>query len=284
MPTISVVVPIYNRRNNLRLTLTALDKQSVRDFEVIVADDGSYDDPLNVLYEFEGRFPYSYVYRQHDVPRISRARNDGARLAGGSAVLFIDSDVMLNPTAIGHYVNLHAANPDLVICGRYDWLPPQIITAAEVHTHWEVIIEGDMPEMLLPGEPQGIIGPDPRVKMPGWFDSQTIRRERYGLYVYSGNLLVPKKLYWNIGGFDEHMTGHGAEDQEFGIRCQASRIPIMFTDLTIGYHVYHHRDQPKNQMECWENARYIARKYDLASLGIRLGEPGKDVEHLKWMR
>jgi len=271
---------VYNRRNNLRLTLAALDKQSVRDFEVILADDGSYDDPLNVLYEFEGRFSFSYIYRQHDVPRASRARNDGARLASGTAILFVDSDVMLNPSAVGHYANLHEANPDLMICGRYDWLPPQMITVDEVHTDWETIIEGKMPEMLLPGEPEGIIGPDPREEV---FGSSKIYRERYALNVFSGNLLIPTKLYWNLGGFDEEMTGHGAEDQEFGIRCQAAKVPVMFTDLTIGYHVYHHRNEEKNQVECWKNACYIAEKHDLEALGIQIGKPGPDAGVLEWL-
>jgi len=263
--------------------LVALDKQSVKDFEVIVADDGSYDDPLNVLYEFEGRFPYSYVFRQHDVARPSRARNDGARLAGGSALLFVDSDVMLNPTAIGHYINLHKANPDLIICGRYDWLPPQIIRPEDLHNSWEDVIEGKLPKMLTPGDPVGIIGPDPRAAREGWFDTLTIRREFYGLQVYSGNLLVPKELYWKVGGFDEGITGHGAEDQEFGIRCQSQHVPIMFTELTRGYHIYHHRDQLANQRSCWENARYIAKKFALETLGIRLGVPGDDPSHLVYL-
>jgi len=260
-----------------------LDKQTSKDFEVILADDGSDDNPFAVLQEFKDRFPYSYVFRYHDGMRLSRARNDGARLASGSAILFIDSDILLVPQAVEHYLNIHEANPDIIICGRYDWLPPQIIQVDDVHYRWEDIITGQMPKMLIPGDPQGPSGEDKRAKLPRWFNSMAIRREHYGLYVYGGNLLVPKQVYWDIGGFDEAMVGHGAEDQEFGIRCQGQARPIMFTELTRGYHVYHHRDQLKIQQECWDNVAYIAKKHDLAAQGMRVGVNGKELQHLAWL-
>jgi len=274
---ISVIMPIYNRRDNLRLCLAALDKQTMPDFEVVLAGDGSQDDPLAVFHEFDNRFQQRYVWHQRRGVQIALSRNEGCAIAQGDAFLFLDSDVMLNPCAIGHYLNIYAANPDVIVAGRYDWLPPQHITVYDVHNKWEQVIHGEMMQMDVGGAPQGIVGPDPRHENPNLFNSSVIQYGPYCLSLFSGNLLVPRTVFFGVQRFDAAMVGHGGEDAEFGMRAQILQVPVIFADEVVGYHIYHRRDQPKNREELIANAAYIEHKHDLASLGLRRGKPGESI-------
>ena len=274
---ISVIIPVFNRRENLRLCLAALDKQTVPNFEVVLADDGSDDDPLSVFHEFDTRFEQRYVWHERRGVQIALCRNEGAAIAQRKAFLFLDSDVLLNPTALGHYTNILKANPDVIVAGRYDWLPPQLISAHDVHNKWEQIIRGEMPPMEIGGAPLGLLGPDPRLQNPNLFNSSIIQYGPYCLSLFSGNLLIPRRVFFALGGFDAAMVGHGGEDAEFGMRAQKAQIPVIFSSEVVGYHVYHDRDQPKNRQELMGNAKYIGRKHHLASLGVRDGTSGESI-------
>jgi glycosyltransferase involved in cell wall biosynthesis len=98
-PFVSVVIPCYNRVSFLHETLQSLESQTTTDIEVIVVNDGS-DDPscLRCLHELRagGRV------RVLDLPHggVSAARNAGAVAARSEFLMFLDSDDLLDPTAI----------------------------------------------------------------------------------------------------------------------------------------------------------------------------------------
>ena len=277
---ISIIIPIYQRRANLRLVLKALELQSNQDFEVIIADDGSDDDPLGVISSYAARLPaVRYCWQKHDGFRAAMARNMGTALARGSALLFIDSDILLNRTALEHYANIHKANPTVIIAGQYDWLPPMMVKEADVDIRWQVLVAGALPVPRADEPTVGIVGLDPRAarveNVPYRFDSTKVVWRQYALMLFSGNLLVPTDTYREIGGFDENMVGHGAEDCEFAIRAELASLPVIFSAEVIGYHVYHWRDQARNEFEVRENVEYIRDKHDLLALGIAPGGAGQ---------
>jgi len=272
---LSIVIPIYNRRNGLRLCLAALDKQSVKDFEVVIADDGSDDEPFMVLKEYIQALSCRYVWHERRGVQIAATRNEGVRIAQGNPFLFLDSDVLLNPTAIGHYMNIYNANPDVVVAGRYDWLPPMQAAVYSVHYNWDRLIRGELPPMPIEGEPEGIQGPDPRLENPNLFNSGVIQQDPYCLSMFSGNLLVPRHIFDSVGGWDGNMIGHGGEDAEFGMRLQEAGIPVIFADEVVGYHFYHERDQARNISELRVNCSYMAAQHNFASLGVRFGSKGE---------
>jgi len=252
---ISVIIPIYNRRDNLRLVLAALDRQSFKDFEVVVSDDGSTDDPVGVLHEFDTRLNLRYCWQQHKGYRLSKVRNNGARIATGEAYIFVDSDVMLNRYALEHYYNIYLACPSIIIGGRYDWLPP----IREYEQGMEVV---------------GIQGVDPRCEDPtflGWDDTEAGLRTKYALHLYGGNQLIPANVYRILGGYDENMTGHGGEDAEFGMRAEKEGLKALFSEKVIGWHLYHDRDQAKNEEEVAKNIEYLEKKHNIGKFGIVKG-------------
>ncbi len=274
---LSVIIPIYNRRDQLYLTLTALDCQGCRDFEVIVADDGSTDEPDTVVANFS-TLNVSYLRLEHDGFGANRCRNAGASMAApdSTAFVFLDSGILLNKHALQHYYNLFAGNGNKFIAGRYDWLPPMQITPADIIGNWQAIVEGRLPHSRSWNvmELDGIVGIDPREKkQPGIFDWRTQGvLGNYCLELYGGNLLVPREIFTALGGFDEAMDRHGGEDCEFAIRAQKAGYQVVFADEPIGYHMYHSRDQEANEVSVAANIEYIRAKHDLQALGIVNGD------------
>jgi glycosyltransferase involved in cell wall biosynthesis len=88
-PAVSVIIPTYNRRDELRQTLEALAAQEfpAAEFEVIVADDGSSDDSAEVAASFDGPLRLKYVWQEDLGHRCAAARNFGARQAGRPRLL-----------------------------------------------------------------------------------------------------------------------------------------------------------------------------------------------------
>jgi len=99
-PRLSVVVPTYNRREQVALCVRALlgSKASPGDWELIVVDDGSTDRTFRYLnFEFGHYVNLRYVQRMKNVGKTNNAglaRNCGLRAARGNVVVFSDSDIV----------------------------------------------------------------------------------------------------------------------------------------------------------------------------------------------
>lgn len=88
MPQVSVIIPTYNRAQLIRETLSSVFAQTFRDFEVIVIDDGSTDDTLDVLNEYSNGIE---LYRISHSGQAA-ARNIGLQRSSSEYVAFLDSD------------------------------------------------------------------------------------------------------------------------------------------------------------------------------------------------
>ena len=90
-PSISLVIPSYNRAHLIVETLSSAVRQTSPFSEIIVIDDGSTDDTQSVIAYF-GR---AVVYRKTENGGVQRARNLGAEMANSAWVAFCDSDDLL---------------------------------------------------------------------------------------------------------------------------------------------------------------------------------------------
>ena len=90
----SLVIPVYNRPEEVRELLESLTRQELFDFEVIIVEDGSSISSQEVVDSYQGSLP---ILRYIAVPNggPSRARNIGAREARGEYIIILDSDVVV---------------------------------------------------------------------------------------------------------------------------------------------------------------------------------------------
>ncbi|MEE3368094.1 MAG: glycosyltransferase family A protein [Planctomycetota bacterium] len=119
-PHISVVIPTHNRERLLPRTIDSLLAQRFTEYEIIVVDDGSTDGTRKVVEQYLRTEPrISYHYQQNQ--GACAARNQGAALARGDYLAFLDSDDEVDSQWLEHFADAIAAhNAAIVSCGcRY---------------------------------------------------------------------------------------------------------------------------------------------------------------------
>jgi glycosyltransferase involved in cell wall biosynthesis len=117
---LSVVIPTWNRREQLRSCLESLEPQtaSAAEFEVIVAVDGSRDGTLDMLAELQTSYSVTVVSLRRSGP--SAARNAGAERAAGRLLLFIDDDVVASESLVSAHLEAHRASERVVGVGAIE--------------------------------------------------------------------------------------------------------------------------------------------------------------------
>ncbi|WP_298060138.1 glycosyltransferase, partial [uncultured Fusobacterium sp.] len=94
---ISVIVTLYNRLEYARNMILSLLHQTLMIDELVFADDGSKDDVADVIKDLVDRCPFEIkgVYQEDIGFRLARSRNNGARVATGDFLIFLDQDVIM---------------------------------------------------------------------------------------------------------------------------------------------------------------------------------------------
>lgn len=222
---LSVVIPSRDRAENLFHTIEALKNQTLSktEYEVIVVDDNSTDGTNDLLPDLRDNWNFKYIFSNVPKPHSWNAsviRNMGALIADSStsAFVFVDSDVILPPHALQTYVDDLSENKDRVIIAPYDFYK-----------------QGN----------EQIAQPDVRnkkfdeVKIEDTFDSV-----HDGLACFGGNLVIPKDIFWGVGGFspDIHI---GLEDGDMGLKLWKKHTKFSYEARTRGKHQWH--ETPKDR-------------------------------------
>ena len=111
-PLISVIIPTYNRGWIIEEAVDSVLSQVYRDFELIIVDDGSTDNTLEILNSYQDDIT---VFRQNN-HGVSTARNRGITAASGRFIAFLDSDDLWLPQKLFRQVEFFNKNQDAQIC------------------------------------------------------------------------------------------------------------------------------------------------------------------------
>jgi glycosyltransferase involved in cell wall biosynthesis len=133
-PFISIIIPTYNRAHLICKTLTSVLNQAYKNFEVIIVDDGSTDNTMEVVKEFirKNNLKNFHYYFKENAERAA-ARNFGLTLAKGDYVNFVDSDDILlyNHLSEALLAINELSNPE-VFHLNYAWVTPDLKITKEV--------------------------------------------------------------------------------------------------------------------------------------------------------
>lgn len=115
-PCISVIVPVYDVADYVAACIASLRSQTLKDFEVIVVDDGSTDSSAEIAAHAMSGDPRFQLIRQ-DNRGLSGARNTGLRQARGDFIAFVDSDDRVAPDFLQTLLDaLQTTGGDWVAC------------------------------------------------------------------------------------------------------------------------------------------------------------------------
>ena len=121
-PFFSIVVPTFNRSAILLNRLEAVLKQSLKDFEIIVIDDGSTDNTTEILQPVLKIDNRVKLFKQDNKER-GAARNFGFSKANGIYVIFFDSDDLMHENHLSVlYKNIQEQNYPLFIATKFDFI------------------------------------------------------------------------------------------------------------------------------------------------------------------
>lgn len=266
----SVIISTYNSPQWLEKVLFGYACQTVRDFEIVVADDGSGDETRRLVERFAAALPVPlrHVWHEDRGFRKCAILNKAIVAAGGDYLVFTDGDCI--PRADFLAQHLRHAERGRFLSGGYCRLP--LRTSLE-------IAEAD-------------------IRSQRCFDVGWLRRHGYAptlkwLKILARplridgllNALTPAKATFNgnnsscfrkdavaAGGFDERM-GYGGEDREFGYRLQNAGIrPKLIRYSALCLHLEHQRGYVDMQIRL-ENEKIIAatRAHKTTRTGHGLG-------------
>ena len=112
--TVSVIVPVYNSKAYLERCVDAILTQTYSDLEVVLVDDGSSDNSLEICREYEKKDPRIKVFHKEN-GGSSSARNVGIKEATGEYICFCDSDDYYEKDIIENLMKVFNENSDAVI-------------------------------------------------------------------------------------------------------------------------------------------------------------------------
>jgi len=123
-PLFSVVIPAYNASYFIRNTLDSVRFQTFDDYEIIIVNDGSRDDTLEVAKAYFKDFPnLSYKLINQENKGIGGARNSGIKVAEGKFIAFLDADDKWYKEKLLTLANYIETNPDVdLICHDEYWV------------------------------------------------------------------------------------------------------------------------------------------------------------------
>jgi len=226
----SVIIPTYNGENKITACLEALVNQTFKDFEILVAIDGSTDKTRLIVESFRNKFKKVRIIEQENGGR-SKIRNFAAENCSSEILIFFDDDMRPLSNVLQSHVDHHLKNASSIFVGGQKSDPSK---AKSDFDNYRINREKKW-EQSLPKE-KG------KTTMP---------------FITAAHFSLPRNLFSSLNGFDEKLTD--CEDYDLAVRAFENSMPIYLYQDAIAYH-----DDPLTLKN------YISRKRQYAQALILL--------------
>lgn len=242
MSRVSIIISFYNKIDVLKLLFVALECQTFKDFEVLVADDGSSSDVVSELKRIIPTLPFvvKHVWHEDLGWRKNKILNLAVAHAESDLLIFMDGDCLPHRSFVEDHLNV--AKRGEVSTGRRVMLTDRItkkINADNIRSGilgyklffqllYDTAIKGKITKM------EQMI----RLK-PDWFRHLIVRDSKR--FILGCNFSMFKNDLIQIDGFDERFVHPGyGEDIDLGNRLSNNGVKIMSRRrLMVLFHTYH---------------------------------------------
>lgn len=118
MCLVSVIIPYFNSERTLLRALDSVRNQTLKDFEIILINDGSIDTSENIVEDYSRKYNnFKLIHLRQSNFGPSEARNKGIRHSSGQYIAFLDSDDSWEPNKLEIQVTFMEKHPDVAISG-----------------------------------------------------------------------------------------------------------------------------------------------------------------------
>ncbi|MBI5214618.1 MAG: glycosyltransferase [Ignavibacteriae bacterium] len=246
-PSITLVIAVYNAVRYLEFIFEALKRQSFREFEVIVADDGSGPEIKELIERIRPSvyFPIQHLWHEDNGFRKNIMLNNAIRASQSDYLVFIDGDCVPHKDFLSDHWN-HRQEHGL-LCGKRVNLSKQLteqLTLEDIQTGrferltWRLFLDGLKAQSINTEESLRITSP----LMRKLFVQPEGR-------ILGCNFSVKKELLEKINGFNEDYLAPGrGEDSDIAFRLGllgVRMVSIRF--LAIQIHLYHSRTDGRDE-------------------------------------
>lgn len=215
---LSIIVTTYNNPYALSLVLASLARQTIREFELLIADDGSGPETKEIIDTFKSKspFPINHIWHQDTGFRKCTILNKAILVSEGNYFIFLDGDCI----PMAHWIETHCrvAKPNRYVSGGKVLLSErftkQCTVASVEHGDLECVglwwLETKRLKRLIISKLPGVRFLSDRClkRRPPWLGENS---STFAEHVYE------------VSGFDERFT-YGYEDRDFGHRLAAAGI------------------------------------------------------------
>jgi glycosyltransferase involved in cell wall biosynthesis len=246
---VSVVLNTYNRAHLLVLALESWLVQDARDFEMLIADDGSTDATREVVERFRQRAPFDvrHVWHEHRGHRRAEILNRAIAASRGEWILFTDCDSLAFPNLVE--THRRSALPHRLLCGGYFRLTEEETSqltpeAVRSKRFLELFTEKRRREVRW------------KHLKATW---EIVRRKPRRPHNMGLNYWVAREALVRINGYDEGFTGWGSADGN--VRDRLRRIGVKPASLyatALVAHLWHPEEVTKRDSR--KNREYASRK------------------------
>ena len=155
-PLISIIVPVYNVENYIFSCLQSLLQQSYEKIEIIIVNDGSTDNSLEICRDFQKRYLKQITVIDKRNEGLSSARNTGINHSKGDYIAFVDSDDVVHQNYISTLFKV-IGEADISICSLKKFYRPELIEPRSSLDKWHIqTFSGDVANGLLYDEQKGL--------------------------------------------------------------------------------------------------------------------------------
>jgi len=255
--SICVIVSAYERPRHLWFTLLALDRQTVRFDEIIIADDGSGEEVRSVIEKFasESKLRVVHVWQKHENYRLARSRNNAIRAATGDYLVFLDQDCV--PCA--DFLKAHVSGRQSGVfkvgsCVFLDEVRRGQLQEDDIRSgRFETLLDRkEMKKLRKAQRKDNFYALFRKHLWPIKFKPK----------LRGGNFSIHKADLENVNGFDENYVGWGQEDDDLGRRLYlAGMTGESVVASAIVFHLHH--PPPADATARWRdgrNVQYYLRK------------------------
>lgn len=268
---LAVVIPYFEAREPLELTLQALAAQTYPGVltEVIVADDGS-EPPLRLPHRHLG-LDVRVVRQQRQGFGAGRARNLGASATTADILVFLDADMIPEPSHLAAHARWHHACEQAAVIGVRRHVDASGITAEAIGA---AARSGDLAPVFA-GVPE---------QVPQWLEGHFQRTDELtsdhdDLFraVTSGNLSVGAEYFRQVGGFDSSFDSWGGEDTELGYRLFVAGGVLVLERMARCWHQGDGHEPSSDEQRSLDRQR-SRLAHLIAHRGFRHTAPGRTYE------